>query len=131
MQLFERRFKCAALAQNGNRFSACARDVVAAKVEAAQVEAGVAPKSGDVRWWALAPILALIWALILALIWALKWALNLALILCGGPHFSYRPWTLDFDPIEARSLRDAVPSIDGGVVWRRGSASRPEVVEFI
>ena len=47
------------------------------------------------------------------------------------PHSSYRPWTLDFDPIEARSLRDAVPSIDGGVVWRRGSASRPEVVEFI
>ena len=47
------------------------------------------------------------------------------------PDFLYRPWTLDSDHVEARSLRDAVPSIDVGVVWRRGSASRPVVVEFI
>jgi DNA-binding transcriptional LysR family regulator len=47
------------------------------------------------------------------------------------PDFLYRPWTLDSDHIEARNLRDAVPSIDVGVVWRRGSASRPVVVEFI
>jgi DNA-binding transcriptional LysR family regulator len=46
------------------------------------------------------------------------------------PDFLYRPWTLDSDHIEARSLRDAVPDIDVGVVWRRGSASRP-VVEFL
>lgn len=47
------------------------------------------------------------------------------------PDFLYRPWTLDSDHIEARSLRDVVPNIDVGVVWRRGSASRPVVVEFI
>ena len=47
------------------------------------------------------------------------------------PDFLYRPWTLDSDHIEARSLRDVVPSIDVGVVWRPGSVSRPVVVEFL
>jgi DNA-binding transcriptional LysR family regulator len=47
------------------------------------------------------------------------------------PDFLYRPWTLDADHIEVRTLRDAVPSIDVGLVWRRGSRSRPVVVEFI
>jgi DNA-binding transcriptional LysR family regulator len=47
------------------------------------------------------------------------------------PDFLYRPWTLDSYHIEARSLRDAVPDIDVGVVGRRGSASRPVVVEFL
>lgn len=47
------------------------------------------------------------------------------------PDFLYRPWTLDADHIEARNLRDAVPSIDVGLVWRRGSHSGPIVTEFI
>lgn len=47
------------------------------------------------------------------------------------PDFLYRPWTLDAEHIEVRSLRDAVPSIDVGLVWRRGSRSRPVVTEFI
>ena len=47
------------------------------------------------------------------------------------PDFLYRPWTLDSDHIEARSLRETVPSIDVGLVWRRGLACRPVVVEFI
>ena len=47
------------------------------------------------------------------------------------PDFLYRPWTLDADHIEARSLRDAVPSIDVGLVWRRGSRTREVVAEFI
>ena len=47
------------------------------------------------------------------------------------PDFLYRPWTLDSDHIEARSLREAVPSIDVGLVWRRGLGCRPVVVEFI
>ena len=47
------------------------------------------------------------------------------------PDFLYRPWTLDSDHIEARSLRDAVPNIDVGVVYRCGSDSRPVVIEFI
>ena len=46
------------------------------------------------------------------------------------PDFLYRPWTLDSDHIEARSLRDVVLCIDVGVVWRPGSVSRPVVVEF-
>lgn len=47
------------------------------------------------------------------------------------PDFLYRPWTLDSDHIEARSVGDAVPSIDVGVVWRRGSVSQAVVQEFI
>lgn len=47
------------------------------------------------------------------------------------PDFLYRPWTLDADHIEARALRDAVPSIDVGVVWRRGTRVREVVAEFI
>ncbi|MEQ1659546.1 MAG: LysR family transcriptional regulator [Hylemonella sp.] len=47
------------------------------------------------------------------------------------PDFLYRPWTLDAEHVEARSLRDAAPSIDVGLVWRRGSRSRPVVTEFI
>lgn len=47
------------------------------------------------------------------------------------PDFLYRPWTLDAEHVEARSLRDASPTIDVGLVWRRGSRSRPVVTEFI
>ena len=47
------------------------------------------------------------------------------------PDFLYRPWTLDADHVEARSLRDATPTIDVGLVWRRGSRSRQVVSVFI
>jgi DNA-binding transcriptional LysR family regulator len=47
------------------------------------------------------------------------------------PDFLYRPWTLDAQHIEARSLGDAVPTIDVGLVWRRGSRTREVVQEFI
>ena len=47
------------------------------------------------------------------------------------PDFLYRPWTLDAEHVEARSLRDAAPSIDVGLVWRRGSRCDPVVTEFI
>jgi DNA-binding transcriptional LysR family regulator len=47
------------------------------------------------------------------------------------PDFLYRPWTLDAEHVQARSLRDATPTIDVGLVWRRGSRSRSVVSEFI
>jgi DNA-binding transcriptional LysR family regulator len=47
------------------------------------------------------------------------------------PDFLYRPWTLDADHVEARNLRDAVPSIDIGLVWRRGMRTSAIVGEFI
>jgi DNA-binding transcriptional LysR family regulator len=47
------------------------------------------------------------------------------------PDFLYRPWTLDADHVEVRNLRDAVPSIDVGLVWRRGTRTREVVGEFI
>lgn len=47
------------------------------------------------------------------------------------PDFLYRPWTLDAQHVEARSLRAAAPSIDVGLVWRRGSPRSPAVTEFI
>jgi DNA-binding transcriptional LysR family regulator len=47
------------------------------------------------------------------------------------PDFLYRPWTLDAEHVEARSLRDAMPTIDVGLVWRRGSRCRHVVTVFI
>jgi len=47
------------------------------------------------------------------------------------PDFLYRPWTLDAEHVEVRTLRDAVPTVDVGLVWRRGSSLRAEVLEFV
>ncbi len=47
------------------------------------------------------------------------------------PDFLYRPWTLDAEYIEVRSLRDAVEAIDVGLVWRRSTRTRVVVAEFI
>jgi DNA-binding transcriptional LysR family regulator len=47
------------------------------------------------------------------------------------PDFLYRPWTLDAEHIEARVLRDAVSSINIGLVWRRGTKIRDATGEFI
>jgi DNA-binding transcriptional LysR family regulator len=47
------------------------------------------------------------------------------------PDFLYRPWTLDAEHVEVRPLRDAVPTVDVGLVWRRGSGVGPAAQEFI
>jgi DNA-binding transcriptional LysR family regulator len=47
------------------------------------------------------------------------------------PDFLYRPWTLDAEHVEVRRLRDEVPSIDVGLVWRRGSRLKAAATEFI
>jgi DNA-binding transcriptional LysR family regulator len=47
------------------------------------------------------------------------------------PDFLYRPWTLDAEHVEVRQLRDDVPTVDVGLVWRRGSGLRPAAQEFI
>jgi DNA-binding transcriptional LysR family regulator len=47
------------------------------------------------------------------------------------PDFLYRPWTLDAEHVEVRPLRDAVPTVDVGLVWRRGSGLKPAALEFI
>ncbi len=47
------------------------------------------------------------------------------------PDFLYRPWTLDAEHVEARALTNAMPTIDVGLVWRRGTPSRPLANEFI
>lgn len=47
------------------------------------------------------------------------------------PDFLYRPWTLDADHVDARRLRDEVPTVDVGLVWRRGSGLKPVAAEFI
>ena len=47
------------------------------------------------------------------------------------PDFLYRPWTLDAEHVEVRPLRDALPTVDVGLVWRRGSGLRPAASEFI
>jgi len=47
------------------------------------------------------------------------------------PDFLYRPWTLDAEHVDVRRLRDEVPTIDVGLVWRRGSGLKPAATEFI
>lgn len=47
------------------------------------------------------------------------------------PDFLYRPWTLDAEHVDVRRLRDEVPTVDVGLVWRRGSSLKPAVSEFI
>lgn len=47
------------------------------------------------------------------------------------PDFLYRPWTLDAEHVEVRRLRDEVPTVDVGLVWRRGSGLKPAASEFI
>ena len=47
------------------------------------------------------------------------------------PDFVYRPWSLEADRIEARPLRDEIPTLDIGLVWRRGLAIDPVTAEFI
>ena len=47
------------------------------------------------------------------------------------PDFLYRPWTLDAEHVDVRPLRDDVPTVDVGLVWRRGSAMKPATSEFI
>jgi DNA-binding transcriptional LysR family regulator len=47
------------------------------------------------------------------------------------PDFLYRPWTLDAEHVDVRALRDDLPTVDVGLVWRRGSALTPAAAEFI
>jgi DNA-binding transcriptional LysR family regulator len=47
------------------------------------------------------------------------------------PDFLYRPWTLDAEHVEVRPLRDVLPTVDVGLVWRRGSGLKPAAREFI
>jgi DNA-binding transcriptional LysR family regulator len=47
------------------------------------------------------------------------------------PDFLYRAWTLDAEHVDVRRLRDEVPTVDVGLVWRRGSGLKPVALEFI
>ena len=47
------------------------------------------------------------------------------------PDFLYRAWTLDAEHVDVRRLRDEVPTVDVGLVWRRGSGLKPVTLEFI
>ncbi len=47
------------------------------------------------------------------------------------PDILYRPWTLDAEHVEVRPLRDEIPTVDVGLVWRRGSGLKSAAAEFI
>ena len=47
------------------------------------------------------------------------------------PDFLYRPWTLDAEHVDVRRLRDELPTVDVGLVWRRGLALKAAAGEFI
>jgi len=47
------------------------------------------------------------------------------------PDMAYRRWSLEGDRIEARELIDAIPSVDVGLVWRRGTPLPPAASHFL
>ena len=47
------------------------------------------------------------------------------------PDMAYRPWSLEGDRLEARHLGDTIPSVDVGLVWRRGAPLRPAARHFV
>ncbi len=47
------------------------------------------------------------------------------------PDLIYRPWSLEGDRIESRDLSGALPAVQVGVVWRRGSSLPPAARDFI
>jgi DNA-binding transcriptional LysR family regulator len=47
------------------------------------------------------------------------------------PDMAFRPWSLEGDRIEARPIADPLPTLDVGVVWRRGSPLSTQAETFI
>jgi DNA-binding transcriptional LysR family regulator len=47
------------------------------------------------------------------------------------PDLTYRQWSLEGDKIEARRLREDLPAVSVGVVWRRGSRLSPAASGFL
>lgn len=41
------------------------------------------------------------------------------------PDMLYRPWSLEGDRLEAREVADSLPTLDVGLIWRRGSPLPP------
>ncbi|RJF88682.1 LysR family transcriptional regulator [Oleomonas cavernae] len=47
------------------------------------------------------------------------------------PDLLYRPWSLEGDRIEARPIAEALPTVQVGIVWRRGSTLPQPARNFI
>ncbi|HLM41779.1 MAG TPA: LysR substrate-binding domain-containing protein, partial [Microvirga sp.] len=47
------------------------------------------------------------------------------------PDLTYRQWSLEGDKIEARRIRENLPAVSVGVVWRRGSRLSPAASQFL
>ena len=47
------------------------------------------------------------------------------------PDLVYRPWSLEGDRIESRDISGALPVVQVGMVWRRGSALTRQARDFI
>jgi DNA-binding transcriptional LysR family regulator len=47
------------------------------------------------------------------------------------PDLTYRQWSLEGDKIEARRIREELPAVSVGVVWRRGSRLSPAASQFL
>jgi len=47
------------------------------------------------------------------------------------PDLVYRPWSLEGDRIEVRPIGEPLPTVEVGLVWRRGSPLNPAARDFI
>jgi DNA-binding transcriptional LysR family regulator len=47
------------------------------------------------------------------------------------PELVYRPWSLEGDRIESRDVSGALPVVQVGIVWRKGSSLSQAARDFI
>ncbi|ATL98382.1 LysR family transcriptional regulator [Aeromonas sp. MR19] len=82
---------------------------------------------GGLRRYGIAPRIVLRTASVEAVRSLVASQLGVALL----PDFAYRPWSLEQERVEARTIKEPIPAIDIGLVWRRGSRLDWTAREFI
>lgn len=82
---------------------------------------------GGLRRYGISPRIVLRTASVEAVRSLVASQLGLALL----PDFAYRPWSLEQERVEARAIKEPIPAIDIGLVWRRGSRLDWAAREFI
>lgn len=82
---------------------------------------------GGLRRYGISPRIVLRTASVEAVRSLVASQLGLALL----PDFAYRPWSLEQERVEARAIKEPIPAIDIGLVWRRGSRLEWTAREFI
>ncbi|MGL6384464.1 LysR family transcriptional regulator [Aeromonas caviae] len=139
--LFERNPRGVSLTTQGHQFLLHARRILSAMTEAGQSLKALGEEpmisltadqldqiiGGGLRRYGIAPRIVLRTASVEAVRSLVASQLGLALL----PDFAYRPWSLEQERVEARAIKEPIPAIDIGLVWRCGSRLDWAAREFI